>query len=105
MEFWEGAVLLVGGIWLVGRMHRNQIPSPSPAPGPVMSPSMKVAGPTSHTNLDGSGFLVSGETLATGTGATRGSISCPTCSAPAVGRVLPSAAGASKLRRSGYIAM
>ena len=78
MEFWEGAVLIVGGIWLVGRLHRVQTRSVAMA-GPVSSPAMPVPGPTSETNLDGSGYLVSGESLATGTG-RQVSESCPTCS-------------------------
>jgi hypothetical protein len=80
MEFWEGAILIVGGIWLVGRVHRQQVQR-LPASAPVMSPSQRVPGPTSATNTDGSGFLVSGETLHTGTGGVSGSQSCPTCNA------------------------
>ncbi len=78
MEFWEGAVLIVGGIWLVGRMHRIQTRSVTMG-GPVPSPAMRVPGATSETNLDGSGYLVAGESLATGT-VRPISESCPTCS-------------------------
>jgi hypothetical protein len=79
MELWEGAVLLVGGIWLVGRMHRIQVQSYPPSMA-VGLPSAQVPGPTSMTNTDGSGFLVLGESLYTGTGPQpiRGG-SCPSC--------------------------
>jgi hypothetical protein len=79
MEFWEGAVLLVGGIWLVGRVHRNQVRTAGIA-APVAMPSYRVPGATSETNTDGSGYLVGGESLATGTGTQPlRTGSCPTC--------------------------
>jgi hypothetical protein len=79
VQFWEGAILLVGGIWLVGRMHRIQVQS-LPVSMAVSTPARRVPGPTSATNTDGSGYLVSGETLNTGTGRQPAlSGSCPTC--------------------------
>lgn len=81
MEFWEGAVLIIGGVWFVGRMHRTATATGAMAPGvaaPVGMPSHRVPGPTSETNTDGSGYLVSGESLGTGlTNPT--SNSCPSC--------------------------
>lgn len=75
MEFWEGAVLIIGGVWLVGRMHRVQTRAVAMS-APVSMPSQPVAGPSSETNMDGSGYLVGGETLHTGTG-PQVSSSCP----------------------------
>ena len=65
MEFWEGAVLIAGGIWLVGRMHRRQTMS-FPSGGGYTTFVNRVAGPTSATNTDGSNSLVAGETLSSG---------------------------------------
>lgn len=65
MEFWEGAVLLVGGIWLVGRIHRTQLRS-NVISGAVMTPEQQVPGATSETNTAGTGHLVWGEPLSSG---------------------------------------
>lgn len=68
MEFWEGAILALGGIWLVGHMARksanspiNNIASSISAVGAVSS-----AGNTISTNTDGSSSLVAGEPLSGG---------------------------------------
>lgn len=65
MEFWEVAILAVGGVWLVGRMSRASASSPL-----NMSLASKAAvgtvgpkGNTVATNTDGSSTLVAGEPL------------------------------------------
>ncbi len=65
MEFWEGAILVVGGVWLVGRMARassthplNTIPKSMSALGTVGPKGNTVA-----TNTDGSTNLIPGEPL------------------------------------------
>ncbi len=105
MQFWEGAVLLVGGIWLVGRIHRTQVRSLAPAPHPVFTPSQPVPGPTSETNTDGSGYLVSGETLGTGT-VHPISDSCPSCGSGLAALVSSGqvAAGTTGYKQAGAIA-
>lgn len=68
MKFWEGAILVVGGIWLIGRLSRRLPTHPTNAIGSVSSSdssisNMNSAGPTVGTNTDGSSSLVGGETL------------------------------------------
>jgi hypothetical protein len=65
MEFWEGAVLIVGGLWLVGRMSRASATSPINKV-PVTASSIGTVGPqgnTVSTSTDGSTALIAGEPL------------------------------------------
>lgn len=65
MEFWEGAVLALGGLWLVGRMSRASASSPLNRP-PVSQAALGTVGPAGNTvatNTDGSDTLVAGEPL------------------------------------------
>lgn len=88
MKFWEGAIIVIGGIWLIGRISRTDpnhplntvkglgLPSPSVGPG----------GATVGTNTDGSSSLTAGETLAPappiGSGAVPVNSTPPLMSAP-----------------------
>jgi hypothetical protein len=72
MEFWEAAVLTIGGLWLVGRMsrsHHQPIATATAATAASMGLSRSAAGTTTSegnttsTNLDGSAYLVAGEPL------------------------------------------
>jgi hypothetical protein len=63
MEFWEGAILVVGGIWLVGRVSRNSPHHPVTASAIALNLPQS-AGNTIGTQQDGSGALVWGESLA-----------------------------------------
>lgn len=65
MEFWEGAVLVVGGLWLIGKVARQ---APNQLVSHVMPTSLNTsllggAGNTVGTNHAGDSSLVSGETL------------------------------------------
>jgi hypothetical protein len=65
MEFWEGAVLIVGGLWLVGRMSRASATHPLNAK-PASISALGTVGPqgnTVATNTDGSTSLIAGEPL------------------------------------------
>lgn len=65
MEIWEAAVLIVGGVWLVGRMARNSPTSPLNQIAPSVS-AVGTVGPqgnTTATNTDGSSSLIAGEPL------------------------------------------
>lgn len=85
MKFWEGAIIVVGGIWLIGRLSRSSASHPvnlaASGAGAAASPSpLLPGGATVETNTDGSNSLVAGETLLpapplVGTGITRGTIS------------------------------
>jgi hypothetical protein len=65
MELWEGAILVVGGLYLVTVMARRQ-------PGVAVSPNANLAnlsgrgqsGLTTATNTAGTDYLVAGEQLA-----------------------------------------
>lgn len=61
MEFWEGAVLVVGGIWLVGHMSRRSASHPINQVQPTYSSTVPTLAQT--TNTAGTPSLVSGETL------------------------------------------
>lgn len=65
MKFREGAILLVGGVWLVGHMARKSASSPiNSAPKSISAAGTTTsAGNTIATNTDGSSSLVAGETL------------------------------------------
>lgn len=65
MEFWEGAILVIGGIWLVGRMSRASKSSPLNSVS-VSASALGTVGPqgnTVATNTDGSSSLIAGEPL------------------------------------------
>jgi hypothetical protein len=60
MEFWEGAVLIIGGLYLVSRVTRKTV---------VVAPvnanlATNVSGLTQLTNTAGTSSLVAGEDLA-----------------------------------------
>jgi hypothetical protein len=71
MEFWEGAILVVGGIYLVGRMSRRTNPITLPIIGTSIpgtgaqaaTGSVGFLGNTVSTNTDGSSALIAGEPL------------------------------------------
>lgn len=63
MELWEGALLIVGGVWLVGKVSRNSPNHPVNATQVALSPNQP-AGNTIGTQTDGSNNLVWGEPLA-----------------------------------------
>lgn len=67
MEFWEGAILVVGGIWLVGRMSRQSASHPANVAAPYMvSPSNDPSGgldPTLATNTAGDSSITVGEPI------------------------------------------
>ena len=63
MEFWEGAILVVGGIWLIGKVSRKSPNHPVTASMVAANPTQP-AGNTVGVNTDGSNNLVSGEPLA-----------------------------------------
>jgi len=53
MEFWEGAVIVVGGLWLIGRMSRqsaahplNAMPNPTQTTGQFQTYNSSRAGTT-----------------------------------------------------------
>lgn len=86
MEFWEGALVVVGGIWLIGRMSRRpQGPVYTAAPM-MVSPSNDPSGglnPTLATNTAGDSSLTVGEPLgqpATPLRPTRTPVSTRPCS-------------------------
>jgi hypothetical protein len=62
MEFWEGAILVVGGLWLVGRMSRASASMP-PVLSKAAAGTVTPTGNTTATNTDGSSVLVAGEPL------------------------------------------
>lgn len=64
MEFWEGAILVVGGIWLVGRMSRQTAAHPlnATAVTDLVTPS-NVPNLTNITNTAGEPVVVWGEPL------------------------------------------
>jgi len=65
MEFWEGAILIVGGLWLVGRMSRNSTTSPLNKVVASVS-AIGTVGPTGNTastNQAGNTSLIAGEPL------------------------------------------
>ena len=61
MEFWEGAILVVGGLWLVGRMSRSS--TAKPVLSQAAAGTVTATGNTTATNTDGSSVLVAGEPL------------------------------------------
>ena len=63
VELWEGALLIVGGVWLVGKVSRNSPNHPVNATQVALAPSQP-AGNTIGTQTDGSNNLVWGEPLA-----------------------------------------
>lgn len=66
MEFIEGAILVIGGIWLVGRMSRQS--ATHPANAAAASPVSIEPNLTTRTNLaGGTAGLVTGEPLTTAT--------------------------------------
>ena len=59
MKFWEGAILVVGGIWLVGRMSRNSAMHPANrALSYSQTPPL-----TKQTNVAQAPFVIAGESL------------------------------------------
>jgi hypothetical protein len=63
MELWEAAILVVGGIWLIGKVSRNSPNHPVTASMVAANPTQP-AGNTVGINTDGSNNLVWGEPLA-----------------------------------------
>jgi hypothetical protein len=62
MEFWEGAVLVVGGLWLVNYMSHNSRHGANPLPNANLGGNQ--SGLTQMTNTAGASSLVVGEPLA-----------------------------------------
>jgi hypothetical protein len=62
MEFIEGAVLVVGGLWLVGRMSRKLDSHPANQPAPLVAPA-STPNVTNMTNTAGDPAIVWGEPL------------------------------------------
>lgn len=60
MEFWEGAVLIVGGVWLVGKMTKRPVFGAAPS---ITSKVVATPGLTTLTNTAGTPHLVAGEPL------------------------------------------
>jgi hypothetical protein len=82
MEFWEGAVLVVGGIWLVGHMSAKSAVGQSASI--VKKPTVQV-GNTTLTNTAGTSSLVAGEPLTPAgplVGRSTTVVSTPVTSAP-----------------------
>jgi hypothetical protein len=81
MEFWEGAILVVGGIWLIGKLSRQSPNHPVNAIPLSVSASGNSLNPTLSTNTDGSSSLVVGEPFGPGATPTTigGSSSAPAC--------------------------
>jgi hypothetical protein len=65
VKFWEAAILIVGGVWLVGRMARASSSSPLNKIVPSVSALGTVgpAGNTVATNQAGTSSLIAGEPL------------------------------------------
>lgn len=63
MEFWEGAVLVVGGLWLVGKISRQHGSVAHVMPTSLNPSLLGGAGNTVGTNEAGETSLVAGETL------------------------------------------
>ena len=63
MEFWEGAVLLVGGVWLVGHMSRRSASHPINSVATAIQASRYTSNLTNSTNMAGSTSLIAGESL------------------------------------------
>jgi hypothetical protein len=65
VEFWEGAILVIGGVWLVGTMARKSATSPinKATTSIVAAGTVTSAGNTIATNTDGSTSLIAGEQL------------------------------------------
>lgn len=68
MELWEGAILAIGGIWLVGTLARRSANSPINKVATSISAvgTTSSAGNTISTNTDGSHSLIAGEPLSGG---------------------------------------
>lgn len=66
MEFWEGALLVVGGIWLIGRISRNSPNHPVNSVASAIALSGTQQNLTNMTNTSGSVAVVAGEPLTGG---------------------------------------
>lgn len=66
MEFWEGALLVVGGIWLIGRVSRNSANHPINSVANAVAVSKTQQNLTTMTNTSGSIAVVAGEPLTGG---------------------------------------
>jgi hypothetical protein len=100
MEFWEGAILLVGGIWLVGQLDKRKTTVIATVS------SVGTVGPqgnTIATNTDGSTALVAGEPLTPGaasvpiltnTGLTRNPVASYPSRSPVTSKTTAASVGA-----------
>jgi len=82
MEFWEGAILVVGGVWLVGHMSRRSAAHPLNQNQPTYSAVPTLA---QSTNTAGTSSLVAGESLTQPTGSQlvkSGPVSLPASGTP-----------------------
>lgn len=83
MEWWEGAIVIVGGIWLIGRVSRHSPTHPvNSVPLSLNGGTARGLNPTTATNMDGSDTLIAGEPFNPGgvsSGATIGGSGTKNC--------------------------
>ena len=66
MEWWEGAILVVGGVWLIGRISRQSPNHPVNSVAQAVAVSQTQQNLTTMTNTSGSVAVVAGEPLTGG---------------------------------------